>query len=114
MGPVSGDQLRVLYQNAEGLVFPSLYEGFGLPPLEAMAAGTPVIAMPISSVPEVVGDSVLYPDGLSVADLARAMESVATNPSLGDDLRERGIKRVEHFRWENTALATVEAYRSPS
>jgi len=112
LGAVTSDQLKVLYQNAEALVFPSLYEGFGLPPLEAMAAGTPVIAMPISAVPEVGGDCVLYPDGLSALDLARAMESVATNPSLRDELRERGIKRVDHFRWENTARETVEAYRS--
>ena len=70
LGPVTSDQLRILYQNAEALVFPSLYEGFGLPPLEAMAAGTPVICMPFSSVPEVGGDSVLYPDGLSNVDLA--------------------------------------------
>ena len=96
----------MLYQNAEALVFPSLYEGFGLPPLEAMAAGTPVIAMPISAVPEVGGDSVLYPDSLSAVDLARAMETVATNEYLRNDLRERGIRRAEQFRWENTARQT--------
>ncbi len=72
LGPVTADQLRVLYQRALALVFPSLYEGFGLPPLEAMAAGTPVIAMPISAIPEVGGDSVLYPDGLSAASLRKA------------------------------------------
>ena len=112
LGPVTSDQLRILYQNAEAFVFPSLYEGFGLPPLEAMAAGAPVICMPFSSVTEVGGDSVLYPDGLSVVDLARAMESIATNESLRIDLRERGLKRVEQFRWENTARATLQAYRS--
>ncbi len=105
LGPVTSVQLKVLYQNAEALVFPSLYEGFGLPPLEAMAAGTPVIAMPISAVPEVGGDSVLYPDSLSAVDLARAMETVATNEYLRNDLRERGIRRAEQFRWENTARA---------
>ena len=71
LGPVSADELRVLYHHAEALVYPSLYEGFGLPPLEAMAAGTPVIAMPFSSVPEVGGDAVLYAGGLSATDLAR-------------------------------------------
>ena len=65
LGPVSSDELRVLYQDAEALVYPSLYEGFGLPPLEAMAAGTPVIAMPFSSVPEAAGDAAFYADGLS-------------------------------------------------
>ena len=87
LGPVTREQLRVLYQRALALVFPSLYEGFGLPPLEAMAAGTPVIAMPISAVPEVGGDAVLYPDGLSVAALARAMESIALDESLCDAFR---------------------------
>ena len=80
LGPVMRDELRVLYQQATALVFPSLYEGFGLPPLEAMAAGTPVIAMRISAIPEVGGDAVLYPDGLSAAALAPAMEAVAANP----------------------------------
>jgi glycosyltransferase involved in cell wall biosynthesis len=112
LGPVTSVQLKVLYQDAEALVFPSLYEGFGLPPLEAMAAGTPVIAMPISAVPEVGGDSVLYPDSLSPVDLARAMETVATNQYLRNDLRERGIRRAEQFRWENTARATLDVYRS--
>jgi len=112
LGPVRSHQLRVLYRQALALVFPSLYEGFGLPPLEAMAAGTPVIAMPISAVPEVGGNCVLYPDGLSAADLARAMEHLATSEPLRDDLREKGRKWVEHFRWEKTARATLEVYRS--
>ena len=112
LGPVSRDQLRVLYQRAMALVFPSLYEGFGLPPLEAMAAGTPVIAMPVSAVPEVGGDAVLYPDGLSAKALAHAMESVGKEPDVRERLRDRGLKRVEQFRWEQTARATVEVYRS--
>jgi hypothetical protein len=101
-----------LYQNAVAFVFPSLYEGFGLPPLEAMAAGTPVIAMPISAVPEVGGDCVLYPDGLSPDSLARSMEQLATDDLLREGLRMRGMKRVEEFRWEKTARATLEVYRA--
>ena len=112
LGPVSRDELRVLYQNATAFVFPSLYEGFGLPPLEAMAAGTPVIAMPISAVPEVGGDCVFYPDGLSMDGLAKAMESLATDSGLSAEFQARGLKRVEQFRWENTARATFEVYRS--
>ena len=112
LGPVSRDQLRVLYQRAMSLVFPSLYEGFGLPPLEAMAAGTPVIAMPVSAVPEVGGDAVLYADGLSVRALSQAMEAVASDPAVRELLRDRGMKRVEQFRWEETARATVDVYRS--
>jgi glycosyltransferase involved in cell wall biosynthesis len=112
LGPVSAEELRVLYRQAEALVFPSFYEGFGLTPLEAMAAGTPVIAMPFSSIPEVGGDCVLYPNGLSAADLARAMEHLATNETLRDELRELGLRRVEQFTWEKTALSTLEVYRS--
>jgi glycosyltransferase involved in cell wall biosynthesis len=112
LGPVGNDELRVLYQHAVALVYPTLYEGFGLPPLEAMAAGTPVIAMPISAVPEVVGDCVLYPDGLAMRDLAQAMEALATDETLREEFRARGLKRVEQFRWEETARHTCEVYRS--
>ncbi len=111
LGSVSADQLRVLYQRSEALIFPSLYEGFGLPPLEAMAAGTAVIAMPISSVPEVGGDSVLYPDGLSAGALATGMAALATNPALRKQLCDSGQRRVEQFTWGQTALRTLEVYR---
>ncbi len=112
LGPVGNDELRVLYQQATALVYPSLYEGFGLPPLEAMAAGTPVIAMPISAVPEVVGDCALYPDGLAMRDLARAMEAFAIDDNLREEYRARGLRRVEQFRWEETARRTFDVYRS--
>jgi len=112
LGPVSSDELRILYQDAEALVYPSLYEGFGLPPLEAMAAGTPVVAMPFSSVPEAAGDAAFYANGLSPDDLAQAMERVANSPALRAELRERGFLRVQQLRWEKTAQATFEAYRS--
>src|SRR5262249_20162898 len=112
VGSLSADELRVVYQNALALVFPSLYEGFGLPPLEAMAAGTPVIANQFSSIPEVAGDAVLYPDGLSSAALARAMERIAASAALRAELRDRGLKRALEFRWETTARAVLQTYRS--
>jgi len=108
---VSHDELRALYHGAEALVFPSVYEGFGLPILEAMSAGTPVIAMPISSVPEVGGDAALYPDGTSARDLALAMLGVATDRGLRDELIARGLARAKAFRWERTAALTVDVYR---
>jgi hypothetical protein len=76
-----------------------------------MAAGAPVIAMPISAVPEVVGDCALYPEGLSAANLARAMETLAGDHCARDELRSRGLRHAEQFRWENTARATFEVYR---
>ena len=112
MGPVSAVELRVLYQRALAVAYPSLYEGFGLPPLEAMAAGTPVVAMAFSSLPEVGGDAVLFADKLSVAGLAYALERLATDERLRSGLRERGLQRAAEFRWEKTAQATFEVYRS--
>ena len=112
LGAVSNSQLLALYHFAEALVFPSVYEGFGLPILEAMVAGTPVIALPISSVPEVGGDAVLYPGGTSSVHLADAMERLVTDHSLRDELRERGLRQAARFRWEQTARLTLAAYRS--
>ncbi len=112
LGPVKQDQLVNLFKHAEALVFASLYEGFGLPPLEAMALGTPVIAMPVSAMPEVCGDAALYPHGLSATALCSAMERIACDSEMREDLRERGFERVRRYRWERTAKATFEAYRS--
>lgn len=111
LGGVSDEELKVLYQSAEAFVFPSLYEGFGLPPLEAIAAGAPVVAMPFSSVPEVCADGVLYADGLSPDDLARAMGRIIDDESTRSELRERGRARIRDLQWERTARGTYEAYR---
>ncbi len=97
LGPVPQHQLLTLYKHAEALVFASLYEGFGLPPLEAMAIGTPVIAMPVSAMPEVCGDGVLYAQGLSAAALSVAMERVACEPELRELLRSRGYERARNL-----------------
>ena len=111
LGPVSDDQLRILYQRSEALIYPSLYEGFGLPLLEAMAAGTPVIAMSLSSVPEVGADCVFYPDGFSADALAHAMKELASNPELQARLRVVGGQRVKQFTWEQTGRHAFNAYR---
>lgn len=105
-------QLRGLYSAATLFVLPSLYEGFGLPVLEAMACGTPVIATDSSSLPEVVGDAgLLVPPGDPEA-LAGAMARVLDDADLAADLRQRGLRRAKGFTWEATAAKTLAVYRA--
>jgi glycosyltransferase involved in cell wall biosynthesis len=110
-GYLPADELRSLYSYADLFVFPSLYEGFGLPPLEAMACGAPVITSNTSSLPEVVGDAALQVDPRDVEALAHAMKSVLEDESLAAILRARGFDRVKRFSWEETARRTLEVYR---
>lgn len=96
---------------ADVFVFPSRYEGFGLPPLEAMACGTPVVSSTSSSLPEVLGDDALLVDPDDVEGIAAAIERLLTDASLAADLRARGIARAATFTWEATARLTLETYR---
>jgi glycosyltransferase involved in cell wall biosynthesis len=98
-GFVPAQTLAILYRLADVFVFPSLYEGFGLPPLEAMASGTPVITSNVSSLPEVVGDAAVLIDPLQPEAIAEAMRRVLSDSALRDDLRARGLERVRHFSW---------------
>ncbi|MBA7626717.1 Alpha-maltose-1-phosphate synthase [subsurface metagenome] len=91
-------------------VYPSLYEGFGLPPLEAMACGTPVITSNTSSLPEVVGDAGIMTDPYNVDGLANAMHEVLTNDGLSEDMIKKGLKRAKMFSWEKTAKETLKVY----
>lgn len=97
---------------ADVFVFPSRYEGFGLPPLEAMACGTPVVSSTSSSLPEVLGDDALLADPDDVEGIAGAIERLLTDPMLAADLRMRGMARAARFGWEETARLTLEAYRA--
>jgi glycosyltransferase involved in cell wall biosynthesis len=110
-GYVSDEDLPAIYSGADLFVFPSLYEGFGLPPLEAMACGTPVVTSNTSSLPEVVGDAAILVDPYDVEALAEAMHRVLSDPDLADDLRRRGLQRAQGFTWERTARETMEVYR---
>jgi glycosyltransferase involved in cell wall biosynthesis len=101
-GFVPDRTLAILYRLAGVFVFPSLYEGFGLPPLEAMASGTPVITSNVSSLPEVVGDAALLIDPYEPDAIADAMRRVLGTPSLRDDLRARGFARAREFSWERS------------
>ena len=110
-GYVPDADLPALYTGAELFVFPSLYEGFGLPPLEAMACGTPVITSNVSSLPEVVGDAALTVDPYDVEVIAEAMRQILTDADLREGMRQRGLERAKQFSWERTARETVDVYR---
>jgi glycosyltransferase involved in cell wall biosynthesis len=111
-GQACDRHLAKLYRCSVALVYPSLYEGFGIPPVEAMSCGTPVIASHNSSLPEVVGDAGLLFDPRSPSALSEIMLSLLDRPSARDLLIERGFARASQFSWEKTAAQTVEVYRS--
>lgn len=109
---VSGDDLVKLYQGADMFVFPTLYEGFGLPVLEAMACGAPVINSNVSSLPEISEDASILIDPLDVESISEAMVRLAFSESLRADLREKGLLRAAEFSWTETARKTLDVYRS--
>ncbi len=110
-GRVSFEDLRVLYSAADLFVFPSIYEGFGMPVLEAMACGAPVITSNTTSLPEVAGDAAILVDPLDARELGEAMVRVLSDEKLREALREKGFERVKHFTWEQAARRTMEVYR---
>ena len=109
VGYVSDNELLNLYRQAEFFVYPSLYEGFGLPPLEAMASGTPVITSNMASLREVVADAALLVNPYDIVGMAREMQMLLSNAPLRAELRKRGYKRVKEFTWLRTARLTWKA-----
>lgn len=111
---VSGNDvlLASLYSNAAAFVYPSLYEGFGIPPLEAMACHCPVVCSDRSSIPEVVGDAAEFFDPYSPESIANAIENVVYSPERTQMLIQLGTERVKHFSWENCAQQTAAIYTS--
>jgi glycosyltransferase involved in cell wall biosynthesis len=110
-GLVSDPQLVALYQQASAFVFPSLYEGFGLPVLEAMACGCPVITSSTSSLPEVAGKAGILVNPNNTTELMEAMTQVLTDTALALTLRKMGREQAEKFSWEKTARATADLYQ---
>lgn len=111
LGGVPNEELVYLYNAAKLFVLPSFYEGFGLPPLEAMACGTPVIVSNVSSLPEVVGDAGMLIDPEDVEALAVAMWRVLSDEKLRDEMRTKGLKRAATFSWKRAAQETLQVYR---
>jgi glycosyltransferase involved in cell wall biosynthesis len=109
-GYVAENDLPALYSLAELLAFPSLYEGFGLPPLEAMACGTPVVASNVSSLPEVIGDAGLMVNPLDVEALAGSIRDVVSDVALRDGMIERGLAQAQRFTWTEAASKLLDVY----
>ncbi len=112
LGYTSDDDLPALYSGATGLVYPSLYEGFGLPPLEAMACGSPTIVSNTTSLPEVVGDAALAIDPENVPEITDAIVRLLCDESLQQELSHRGIERASRFNWQSTARQMLELTRN--
>ncbi len=111
-GFIPDRELPNLYNLADVFVYPSLYEGFGLPVLEAMACGTPVVTSQVSSMPEVAGDAALFVDPRDVASIAQALERVLLDRALRERMAEDGPKHSNPFTWEKTARETLAAYEN--
>lgn len=112
LGYVDVRDLPAVYRSAFATVFPSIYEGFGMPILESLASGTPVITSHTSSMPEVGGDAAIYIDPYNSRDLSEALHGLMTSSNLHKQLRDRGIERAREFTWEKAARATLDVFNS--
>ena len=110
LGFIPIEVLRIFYDEAKVFVFPSLYEGFGLPPLEAMAHGTPVVTSNVSSLPEVVGNAAVLVNPENVFEIMRALHRVLTDQSLRARMKERGYQQAAKFSWHTSVRRILEAY----
>jgi glycosyltransferase involved in cell wall biosynthesis len=110
IGYVDNDDKVALYNLADLFVFPSFYEGFGFPPLEAMACGTPTVTSFVSSMPEVVGEAALMIDPYNSQAIAKAIEAILTDEELKKDLISKGLARVKRFNWESAAKKYLDIF----
>jgi glycosyltransferase involved in cell wall biosynthesis len=107
---VSEQELDNLYRNASLFVFPSLYEGFGLPPLEAMQRGVPVVSSNASCMPEILGNAVIYFDPLDINDMAEKIKKVLADKNLREQLIQKGFVQVKKYSWQKMAEETRNIY----
>jgi glycosyltransferase involved in cell wall biosynthesis len=111
LGKTPIDELPLLYGGAEAVVYASLWEGFGMPIIEAMACGTPVITSNVAAMPETAGGAALLVDPNSPGEIAAAMSRIASDVALCASLRVRGLERARQFSWDRTARETLTLYR---
>ncbi len=111
-GFIKNENLNLLYNAAEAFVFPSLYEGFGLPPLEAISCGIPVASSNTSCLPEILGDGALYFDPYDVGDMSEALWKIISSPSIREKLEEKALLQAAKFSWTETARQTLDIYQS--
>ncbi|MDO8735163.1 MAG: glycosyltransferase family 1 protein, partial [Elusimicrobiota bacterium] len=111
-GYITEEENICLYNAASVFVFPSLYEGFGLPILEAMACGTPVITSDVYSMPEVAGDAAIMVNPEKISEITAAILKIVKDENLRKSLIEKGFQRAKLFNWEKTARKTLEVYRA--
>jgi glycosyltransferase involved in cell wall biosynthesis len=111
LGFVPIEVLRIFYDEAKIFVFPSLYEGFGLPPLEAMVHGTPVVTSNVSSLPEVVGNAAVLVNPENVFEIMRALHRVLMDQPLRERMKERGYQQATKFSWDKSVHRILDAYR---
>ncbi len=110
LGYISGEDLPHLYSEAEAFIFPSLYEGFGLPPLEAMACGCPVVTSNVASLPEVCGEAAYYIDPYSIESIAEGIYKVLTDEQLRDIMIQKGFERTKLFSWQKSAERVLNLF----
>ncbi|PIX16613.1 glycosyltransferase family 1 protein, partial [Candidatus Desantisbacteria bacterium CG_4_8_14_3_um_filter_40_12] len=110
LGYLSDAELGKLYNLATAFAYPSIYEGFGLPPLEAMACGCPVITSNIASLPEVCSDSVYYVNPYEIDDIADGIYKIITNEELKKGLVQKGLERAKFFSWEKSAMEHLRVF----
>ena len=112
LGYLSDLELAYLYNGASLLVYPSLYEGFGLPPLEAMACGTPVVVSRVASLPEVCGDTAFYIDPHTIESIVEGMYTVATDDAMRKSMAQKGLARAKEFTWEESARKHMAVFNA--